>query len=136
LGRAIGDKGKKLRRLVRHWTGGRARKAEQGPLEQGEAEALGLPAETFAEERNEDAPMLWPDMVDSWRLFMGMATQWRTAGQLGLRTGLEYGVLSDVAASLGIAVPLDRRVFADIRLMEAVALEEWTKRATRSRGRL
>lgn len=75
-------------------------------------------------------------MVDSWRLFMGMSTQWKTAGQLGLRTGLEYGVLDAVAHSLAIPVPLDKRIFADIRLMEAVALEEWTKRVSRKRGRL
>ena len=73
-------------------------------------------------------PVVWPDMVDSWRLFMGMVTQWRTAGMAGVRIGLDYGVLEQVAASLEITVPLDKQTFADIRFMEAEALSAWTKR--------
>lgn len=72
--------------------------------------------------------MVWPDMADSWRLFMAMATQWKTAGMAGLRTGLEYTALPGVAASLGIPFPLEPQTFADLRLLEAEALNIWSRR--------
>lgn len=72
--------------------------------------------------------VVWPDMVDAWRLFMGMSTQWRTAGMAGIRIGLDYNVLESVARSMEIATPVDTALFADIRLMEAEALNAWSKR--------
>lgn len=71
-------------------------------------------------------------MHDAWRLFMAMATQWKTAGMAGVRTGLDYGVLESVAASLKIDYPLAPEVFGDLRFMEAEALSIWS----RPRGRL
>lgn len=59
---------------------------------------------------------------------MGMATQWRTAGMTGARIGLDYNILEPVARSLGIGVPLDTQTFNDIRLMEAEALNNWSKK--------
>jgi hypothetical protein len=67
-------------------------------------------------------------MKDSWRLFMGMSTQWLTGGMAGVRTGLNYAVLETVARSLKISLPLDTRIFSDIRLMEAEALSSWSRR--------
>ncbi len=69
-------------------------------------------------------------MWDAWRLFMGMATQWKTASGMGggMRIGLEYGALELVARALEIAYPLERRVFTDLRMMEAEALSIWSRR--------
>lgn len=67
-------------------------------------------------------------MHDAWRLFMGMATQWKTAGMAGIRTGLDYNALPLVAASLGVACPLSTQTFNDLRAMEAEAMSVWSKR--------
>lgn len=66
-------------------------------------------------------------MHDAWRLFMAMATQWKTAGMAGVRTGLDYGVIPGVAASLQIDYPLKPEVFGDLRFMEAEAMAYWSQ---------
>lgn len=75
--------------------------------------------------------MVWPDMRDAWRLFMAMATQWKTAGTAGIRTGLDYNALPHVAAAIGVGWPLSPQAFADFRSMEAEALSIWSKRVGR-----
>lgn len=67
-------------------------------------------------------------MWQSWRLWMGVATQWRTAGVAGIRIGLDYTILEPVARALGIPTPLDTQTFNDIRLLEAEALSTWSKK--------
>lgn len=91
-----------------------------------------LRAAYAGEGTEEDAdPKVWPDMVDSWRLFMGMATQWETAsfGMAGsMRTGLRYAALETVARSMGIPYPLPAPLFSDLRFMEAEALSIWSRK--------
>lgn len=67
-------------------------------------------------------------MKDAWRLFLGVCTQWRTAGMAGTRIGLDYNILEPTARSLGIEVPLATMTFNDIRLLEAEVLATWSRK--------
>ncbi len=68
-------------------------------------------------------------MADAWRLFMGLATQWKVGAGLGgaYRTGLDYTAIEPVARALGLHYPLAPQTFADLRLMEAEALSVWSR---------
>lgn len=68
-------------------------------------------------------------MKDAVALFFAMGTQWRwtSAGMAAVfRTGLDYGVLKDVAA--GLDVTLTPSAFNDIRTLEQEALSYWSAR--------
>lgn len=73
------------------------------------------------------------------RLFRQVrGTQWHTqivvAGKhlLRIRTGLDYGVLGDLAAGLQPPVPLSEAVMDGLRLMEAEALSIFDRRDART----
>lgn len=59
-------------------------------------------------------------------LFLGLATQWKTAGMAGFKTGLDYGAVKGTAANLGVA--MSPPVFCDLQLMEAEALKVQAER--------
>ena len=59
-------------------------------------------------------------------LFLAMSTQWHTAGLAGVRTGLNYGAVKDVAELLDIR--LSPPVFTDLRIMEEEALKAMAER--------
>lgn len=68
-------------------------------------------------------------MLSSVDLFLCLATQWRWtgAGMAGaFRTGLDYNAIDRVAASIG--VEMTRQMFDDIRVLEAAALAEWSRK--------
>ncbi len=63
---------------------------------------------------------IWPDCWDALRLFLGLDTQWRTAGTAGVPTGLDYAALPAVLAMLGLQP--SERLLADLKVIEAAAL--------------
>lgn len=76
-----------------------------------------------------EPPIIWPDMADSFALFVASQTQWRFAaiGMAGtIKTGLDYAALEPVARFTNIAITPE--VFADVRTLEAEALRVWSKR--------
>lgn len=76
-----------------------------------------------------DPPIIWPDMRDSFALFLAMATQWTwaSAGLGGtFKVGLKYEVIESVARLS--AIPVTPGVFSDIRTLEAEAIRVWSKR--------
>lgn len=90
--------------------------------------------------RGGDAFEIWRKNGKTLRLFLALGTQWRRAGQLGRRIGLDYAVIPAVAALEGIAVTPAR--WLDLRRMESAALdalgeryaEEDSRQPVRRRG--
>lgn len=82
-----------------------------------EGEQVRDTCETFA---------LWPECVETWRLWLAVQTQWRTS--MSGPTGLDY---------CGVAVVLDmrrirgrnrRQAFDTLQMMERAALEAWREK--------
>lgn len=69
--------------------------------------------------------MLWACNVPAWSLFQAVRTQWRVG--VNGREGLDYGAV-EIAMSRTGAPERDRdELFADLQVMEAAALDEWSK---------
>ena len=64
---------------------------------------------------------VWPDNESSVRVFMALATQWRT-GAAGA-TGFDYNVLPELWRRLKVPLADRDDVFDDLRLMEMAALD-------------
>lgn len=95
---------------------------------------LGIPAEAAeawageqdAEEQGfEVQPENWPAV----KLFARCATQWRTAGMGGIRTGLDYAGVRAVCEFMGEAPSAE--LLDDILTMEAAALGVWAEERKR-----
>ena len=99
-------------------------------------EWMGAPAETVAKIRAEARGSMpdtgfaiHPANDRAVRLFLAMATQWRTASLNTMarativRTGLDYPAMEPTARMAGLALEDDD--FARIRLMEGEALTAW-----------
>lgn len=65
-------------------------------------------------------------------LFLALGTQWRWAG-MGERVGLDYSAIAPAAALAGVEP--DATVFAQLRLMEAEALDALAERRRREEAR-
>lgn len=65
---------------------------------------------------------VWPENVPAWGLFDALQTQWR-AGSGGV-IGLDYGVLADELRVRAIPPEEHEQLRADVRVMEAAALQE------------
>lgn len=67
-----------------------------------------------------DPSEVWSINWDSFRVFVALATQWRAVGvgRVILRTGLRYDEVDRMIERMGV----DRAVFWDVQVMEAVAL--------------
>jgi hypothetical protein len=63
---------------------------------------------------------VWPDNWPVFRLFNALGTQWRTGA--GGATGLDYAVVREVAALIGIKKRQIPELFPDLQVMEAEAL--------------
>jgi len=61
-------------------------------------------------------PDAWPAVT----VFNAMSTQWRVG--MGGPVGLDYGVISEVAAFIGYTKKQTAKLFPDLRVMEAEAL--------------
>jgi hypothetical protein len=73
---------------------------------------------------------LWPENQAAWNLWLSVQTQWRTG--MGGRESLDYpGV--EVVMRHGVRPKDRRRRFAEIQLMERVALRTWAAKALRGR---
>lgn len=70
----------------------------------------------------EEVVEVWQDNWDSFWLFEALSTQWR-AGAGGL-IGLDYSSILPVAQMLGLKKKKLKQIFPDLRVMEAVALQQ------------
>lgn len=71
---------------------------------------------------------IYPDNAQSYRVFMGMSTQWRwTGGMVPQRIGLDYNALTMPFEAAGVRKKDRCKVFADLQLMEHAAIDEWRK---------
>ena len=89
----------------------------ESPPTEAEMAAAGLTAEDFAGEGVE----LWPENEQAYFLFNALRTQWR----MGMRgpTGLDHNVLFRRLDRMGLDIDEYDQLDADIRVMEAEALE-------------
>lgn len=85
-----------------------------------ETELRKLPPETPAIELDE------ADEGLAAALFLGLSTQWRSAGLSAALTGLDYAAIEPAARMLDI--DLTPRLFLDLRLMEGEALAAMNER--------
>lgn len=65
---------------------------------------------------------IWPENVPAWCLFDALQTQWR-AGSGGV-IGLDYSVLAEELRIRAIPPEEHEQLRADVRVMEAAALQE------------
>lgn len=79
----------------------------------------GLPASLYEEQFD---VRVWPENWPAWCLFDALQTQWRT-GPGGV-IGLDYSVLADEMRARDIPAADHDWLRADVRLMEAAALQE------------
>lgn len=68
----------------------------------------------------DDTVEVFPDVWPALALMAAMGTQWRT-GVTGA-TGLDYGVVREVGAIVGLSKKQITRSFPDLQVMEAEAL--------------
>lgn len=80
--------------------------------------AFGMTPEDYEQE---DIISLWPDNWLSFGVFAGMSTQWRI-GASGV-IGLDYNALNTVMKLKGVKKKQRKKVFNDVQVMEAEALE-------------
>nr|WP_282826190.1 DUF1799 domain-containing protein [Pelomonas sp. V22] len=71
-----------------------------------------------------DSVEVWPENWPAWRLFCEISGQWRIAGMNGVRFALDYTPLFARMERLGLSDDEWNDLFADIRVMEAAALEQ------------
>lgn len=64
---------------------------------------------------------IWPENFESVDLFSQLSTQWRVG--FNGKTGLDYNVLFRLLDEMNVSSAAWREFFADIRIMEAEALE-------------
>ena len=67
-----------------------------------------------------------PDERDALAMFLSLSTQWTIHPMAGVRTGLDYSAIGPTAALTGIT--MTPALFADLRMMERAALDEWARR--------
>ena len=94
-------------------------------------EFFGAPQEVLDQVKQEvdERFIIHPDNWATVELFLDCATQWRwSGGFMPMKSGLDYTALAFVAGING--VKLDRDRMLDIRVMEAVALGEFSRRAS------
>lgn len=77
------------------------------------------------EEATEPEPEaeVFPDNVEAVNVFIAMSTQWRTAGMVGVPTGLDYSALPTVMGLCEVAEADRAEVFEGVRILEDAALE-------------
>lgn len=73
---------------------------------------------------------VWPENWEAWRLFCEFSGQWRTAGMNGIRFALDYTPLFLRMDHLGLSDEEWNDLFADVRAMEAAALEQMAENQT------
>ncbi len=78
-------------------------------------------------EKRTECPEIVADEMDALALFLALDTQWNWHPMAGVRTGFNYAVIPATAAGCGIE--LTPSLFADIRQMEAAALNELGRKA-------
>lgn len=68
------------------------------------------------------ALQVWPENHKSWRLFTVVGGQWRSGA--GGPTALDYGFVHTTLERMKVTPEEYDDLFADVRVMEAAALEE------------
>ena len=79
----------------------------------------GLPVSQYADMFSVE---VWPENWTAWSLFEALQTQWRVGA--GGVVGLDYGVLADELRAREIPHEDHDRLRAEVRVMEAAALQE------------
>ncbi|MBK8157990.1 MAG: DUF1799 domain-containing protein [Rhodospirillaceae bacterium] len=76
---------------------------------------------------------IWPENLDSLRLFLGVMTQWRRDTSSGLPTGLDY---AGVQAGLKMMRRhVSKRAFEDLQVLESAYVAETRKVAKADQDR-
>lgn len=65
--------------------------------------------------------LVWPEQIEVYSVFRAMDTQWNFS--MGGPSGFKYEALPEIWRRLKIAPERRDDVFADLRIMEAAALE-------------
>lgn len=78
-------------------------------------------------------PGVEPENGDAWEVFAASATQWRTAGQFGLPSGLDYAAADVLRRAFGLESGRD--LWDRVRVLEGAALDEMRRQRERDRGR-
>lgn len=129
---ARGDgEGKKLREAARLWARGELISEHQDAKDRAQLDealaAFGLELEGAPGEKLHPF-YLWPEHVQAWRIFTDLFSQWRH-GMAG-PTGLDYAaVLAHLREGLRLPYRKIRRLYAELRAMEAGALAGFAERA-------
>lgn len=66
---------------------------------------------------------MWPENVAAVNLFVALSTQWRMAPS-GVLIGLDYAAVEPALRLTDVPRKRWRALFADLRVMEAAALDE------------
>lgn len=68
---------------------------------------------------------MWGENAVAWEVFVACASQWRLAGMAAV--GLDYAAVAAVMGLLGLPDADRRACFHRVRVMEAAALEVWSR---------
>jgi hypothetical protein len=127
--------GKKLAQVARVQARGQLYIPEPGTPDEPEAavdEALAVFGlvrdQSDAEDVPEEKCYLWPCNVPTFNLWKAVQTQWRRAGMVGAKTGLDYdAVIAYMRDVLGIKRKDRAELFAGIKAMEVAAINTWAE---------
>jgi Phage related hypothetical protein (DUF1799) len=78
---------------------------------------------------NPNAFELWPEHAKAFELFVTMSTQWHFNPLNGQRMALRYDVLAFVMELLNTPRKSRSELFADVRVLEAAALDVFASQA-------
>ena len=92
-----------------------------GRLEK-QADTLGLPTDLIEEAEGYGAEEIYPDNVDTVRIFSDISTQWR-GGASGV-IGLDYNVLPMIFEMRQVKKKKRLEIFDGLKIMERAALTE------------
>lgn len=90
----------------------------QKPPTDAELAAVGLTRADYEDDELEEVPF-FPDMFESWEMFLAMATQWKYAPN-GKPVGIDYNSFHTVAKIYKIDD--EETAFNDLRIMEQHAI--------------
>lgn len=77
----------------------------------------------------DDVTEVWTCNASSWSAFLALATQWRLAvGATVVRVGLDYVAAEAAIRMMGLGRK-SARIFADLQVMEAAALDVFAEAA-------
>lgn len=79
--------------------------------------------------------VLWPDNLPAWIAWGAVQTQWRRAGQAGVRVGLDYTACAAWLQAAGYKRRRRQTLLLDLQECERAALDEWDRLDRQEKGR-